>query len=259
VCCFPVLCSVAVATEEPERVTKEAAIIENLEQFVDLELKFIDEDGQERPLGSYITNNRPVIITPVYYECPNLCTLTLNGLVETLNELDLELGTDFNVLSVTINPREDAALAKEKSLRYYKELEKPEHGMKGWRFLTGTPENITSIMGQLGFVYAPDGKEFMHTAAIMILTPKGKIARYFYGVQYDAKNVRYALVEAAEGRIGTTLDRVFLYCFSYNPLTGKYSPMIWNITRAICMIVVGLLAGGLILMRLRERAKRRKS
>lgn len=245
----------AYATDKPKEVPTKATIIERLNEKTNLDLAFTDQHGQQIHLSDLIIEGRPAIITPVYYRCPNLCSLTLNGTVKMLKELiqELELGKDFSVITVSINPREKPKLAATKAENYYKELGNVEAGRAGWHFLTGSEENIKQLMDQLGFVYAEDGKEFLHTAAIMIVSPLGKISRYLYGVEYPPPIVKYSLVEAAQGRIGSTIDRVFLYCFSYDPTKGQYTPIVMNIIRAVCFAIVGLLVLVLGTLKLKER------
>jgi len=246
-------CLQALATGTPDLIPKEAGIEEHLDQQVDLELEFIDTNGSAVPLRSLIRPNRPALIVPVYYRCPRLCSFTLNGMLEAVNGMDLELGADYSIITFSINPREGPALAKAKAQNYFGELTEPSAGPQGWHFLTGTTEAITRLTDQLGFKFKEDQGEYSHSAAFMILTPGGRISRYFYGVKYPARDVRYSLIEAAQGRIGTTLDKVFLYCFRYDDNQARYTPLIWNITRLICLGFALLLLLLLGWLRLKER------
>lgn len=244
------------ATTRPDAVKDEAGIDQRLNEQLDLGLRFRGIDGSEKPLREWMLAGRPLIIAPVYYECPRLCSLTLNGVSKLLNELDLKLGTDYNVLAITFNPKEGVDLAKAKADNYFKTLTKPELGPAGWNFLTGEDSPIATIMAQLGFRFRPDGKDFIHAAGIMLVTPEGRVSRYFTGVDFPTREVRYSLIEASMGKIGSITDHVFLYCFRFDPTKGKYSLVIWNVTRAICAIGVLALVALLIYLRRSEQAGR---
>lgn len=241
----------AEAVDDPTKVEQQATITEQLGSKIDLNLRFRDETGREIPLRESFIPNRPVILTPVYYTCPHLCTVTLNGVVRLLGELDLKLGQDFSIVSYSINPEETPELAASKASNYHDELTDPKAGERGWRFLTGSPESVKALSESIGFRYERDGKEYVHAAVIVLLTPEGSISRYFFGVQYPNREVRYSLVEASLGRIGTVTDRIFLFCFGYDHLTGKYSFLIWNMIRILSLICV--LALGLMLYSLRRK------
>ena len=237
----------------PLDLTEYTDITEHLNTFVDTSLEFTNQDGEKKPLKDFFIPNRPTIITPVYFNCPNLCTFTLNGTLKMLNEIKLKLGDDFNVMSISIDPTEGPELSLVKANNYYKEMTKPERGKAGWLFMTGQAENVTKLMNQLGFSYQKDGPDYIHTAAIMVLTPKGKISRYFYGVEYKPKDVKFSLVEASKGKIGSTLDKVLLNCFTFDPTLGKYTPQIWKITRIFCIGFSILVAVLIIVLKLKER------
>ncbi|MCB0359892.1 MAG: SCO family protein, partial [Bdellovibrionales bacterium] len=241
------------ATTDPGSVPEKATIVEHLDTEIDLSRSFVDQHGSSVPLSTFFASNRPVILTPVYYGCPNLCTFTLNGTTKLINELDLGLGTDYQVVSVSIDPTEGPLLASKKAKNYYGELQDSAAGEAGWHFLTGEESNIKALMNELGFVYEKDGSEYMHTAAIMVLTPAGKIARYFYGIKFPAEQVRLALVDASEGKIGTTLDKVFLYCFRFDPTKGVYTPIVMNIVRVVSLGTLAVLCGSLLMLRFKEK------
>ncbi len=232
------------ATEQPELIPDETKIIEHLDTTVDLSLEFTDKNGSSVTLKDLMIPGRPLIITPVYFLCPHLCTFTLNGLVDALNNLDLELGKDFAIASFSINPKEDSKLAQQKAKTYYEALNNPENAPQAWHFITTqNQETITKLTQQLGFSYRSDGKEFAHSSVMMVLSPQGKISRYIYGVKHKPKNFRLALVEASEGKIGTTLDKVFLYCFRFDPTKGKYSLAVFNVARVVAVLGLILLGG----------------
>lgn len=243
----------AYATDDAKQVMVDTGVDNKLNTQIDLSIEFTGADGVTKPLRAWMLDNRPFIITPVYYRCPSLCTLTLEGVVRSLNDLPLKLGTDFKILTVSINPSENQELASKKASNYFKALTDPEDGPRGWEFLTGSGDNIQRLMGQLGFRYKPDGAEFSHSPSIMIITPDGKISRYFNDVLYPARDLRLALVEASEGKIGTTFDRVMLFCFRYDDYHGRYTLAAMNLMRAGCGIVAVVLLFVLLRMRLREK------
>jgi len=170
------------ATTRPQDVPTEAKIEQRLNAQIDLDLPFVDQTGAPTTLRKAMLPDRPAIITPVYYMCPSLCTYTLNGTVALLNELDLKLGKDFSILSYTINPAETPDLAQSKAENYYKELHNPESGRAGWRFLTGPEASIEKLSTSLGFSFKRDGKDYLHGASIMVITPDGRISRYLPGI-----------------------------------------------------------------------------
>ena len=242
------------ATTRPEAVKEEAGIEQRLNQQIDLGLRFRGIDGSERTLREWMIEGRPLVIAPVYYQCPRLCSLTLNGVSKLINELDLKLGEDYKVLAITFNSAEGVDLAKAKAENYFKTLTAPERATKGWDFLSGGAEPIAAVMGQLGFRFTPDGADFIHAAGIMLVTPEGRLSRYFTGVDFPTREVRYSLIEASMGKIGSITDHVFLYCFRFDPTKGKYSLVIWNVTRVIC--AVGVLAVVTLLLYLRRSERR---
>ncbi|MBL7661860.1 SCO family protein [bacterium] len=244
------------ALEDSASVPQSSGITENLGAQVDLTLALTDQDGTTKPLGKYLENGRPTIIVPVYFRCPRLCNFTLNGLTDLINQLQaLELGRDYNILAVSINPEETADLATAKAENYYKTLKHPENGPRGWRFLTASQDVIKKLTGTLGFGFTPDGTEFAHAAGFMILSPFGKIMRYFYGVLYEPEQVRIALIDASEGRIGTTIDKIFLFCFRYDHTQGKYTFAAWTLMRVVSIAVVLLLFSFLIYLRRKEKSR----
>lgn len=226
------------ATTQPEKVEQLASIRQNLERQIDLTLEFRAQDWEQKKLADFMLSNRPTIIAPVYYECPRLCSLTLEGLSKVINQLDLKLNKDYKLLAITINPEETPESAKKKMEKFYPELKIPEEEKRGAEFLTGSAENIKTLMDQLGFEYFKDGKEYAHSAGVMIITPSGKISRYFLGIEYPAKEFRYSLVEAGLGKIGTLADQIFLFCFRFDPSKGIYSLAVWRITQVICGLSV---------------------
>jgi len=218
-------------------------IDQNLNAQVPLDLTFHDESGKPVRLEQYFQEGKPVILNLVYYECPMLCTLVLNGLTSALRALSFDVGKQFEVVTVSFSPEETPALAASKKKTYLDEYRRPGADA-GWHFLTGEAAAIETLARSVGFRYRydPAVKQFAHAAAIMVLTPKGRVARYFYGVEYSPRDLRFGLIEAAENRIGNRIDQLLLYCFHYDPATGKYSATILAVLRvAAAATVLGLL------------------
>jgi protein SCO1/2 len=217
-------------------------IDQNLNDQLPLNTQFLDQDGNTVALGSYFLSGKPVLLAPVYYRCPMLCSQVLTGVVEGLRPLSLTPGKDFEVVAVSINPMEtpDDGRAKRD---YYSELYSKKAGPKGWTFLVGKQPSIDAVTHAIGFKYRWDDKHkmFVHASGIMILTPEGRIARYLYGVQYQPKDLKLSLIEASHDKIGSAVDQVLLFCYHYDPKTGKYGAVVINLVR---------IGGGLTLMAL---------
>jgi len=206
-------------------------IDQKLNQQAPLDLAFRDEEGRSVALREYF-HRGPVVLSLVYYECPMLCTQVLNGLARSLRAISLELGKDYRVISVSINPLESSTLAAAKK-RAYVNKHSLRTGEKGWHFLTGDEAAIRALSAAVGFRYAYDAqtRQYVHAAGIMVLTPTGSIARYYYGIDYSPRDLRLGLVEASNGRIGTPVDQLLLFCYHYDPATGKYGPAVMNALR----------------------------
>lgn len=237
---------------EPLKVETTTGIDDHRGTQVDMDLKFNDENGRAVTLRDVVVPNRPFLLAPVYYSCPHLCTLTLNGLTDLLREIKLTLGKDFSVIAYSIKPEETADLASKKRANYLEALGKEIPGQEAWHFLTGSPESISKLSSQVGFRYVKDGDEIAHAAAILVMTPDGHISKYLYSVIYEAEATRKSLVDASEGRIGSIGERIFLFCFRYDHFSGKYTPIIMNIVRVVSAVMVAMLFGTLLLLRLRE-------
>ena len=233
------------AIENGASVPEQAAIVERLDSQVDLNLTLTDSAGNEKKLKDLLSSGKPLVLLPVYFGCPRLCSATQEGVKNMLNQLDLKLGVDFNVASISFDSRDTPERAAQFASRYRSELNAGVGDKTAWQFLVGSDQNVRSLMSAIGFSYEPDQGEFIHSAVAVILTPAGKIARYFYGIQFAAEAVRYALVEASHGNIGTTIDKIFLYCFRFDPVKGKYTLAVWNLTRfvsiAFCICLFALL------------------
>jgi protein SCO1 len=212
---------------------RQVRIDQKLNQQVPLDLIFRDENGQAVRLGQYF-GQKPVILSFVYYDCPMLCTQVLNGLTGSLKALAFDVGREFEVVTVSFDPREGPELARQKKDGYVARYGR-ESAKNGWHFLTGDEASIKALTEAAGFYFAWDEetKQFAHASGIMILTPEGRLSRYFYGIEYAPKDVRLGLVEASDNKIGSPVDQILLYCYHYDPQTGKYGFAIMNAIRVL--------------------------
>ncbi len=225
---------------------KQVRFDEQLNHTIPLNLTFRDEHGQTVQLGQYF-GTKPVILTLVYYTCPMLCTQVLNGLDRALKNIQPTIGKDFNVVTVSIDPSDTPVLAATKQAMYTGMYGRPG-AAQGWNFLVGQQPQIKQLADAVGFHYAydPDSKQFAHAAGIMVLTPQGKLSNYFYGVQYRERDLRLALDQASQGKIGSPVDHVLLYCYHYDPHTGKYGLLISRVIKIAGGLTV--VVGGIILI-----------
>ncbi len=226
------------ATSDPGKDLQKAGIVERLSEKIDLSLVFEKDDGSKVPLGDLFTDNKPVIIAPVYFECPRLCTLTQTGLLETIANSELIIGEDYKVLSISFNDRETSKQSSKRAAVYREKF--PENLKKysdSWSFLTGEKASTEKLMKELGFKYEYDQGEFMHAAGIIIITPEGQISRYLYGIEYPARDFKLALVEAGQGKIGSFMNQALMFCFRYDHIKGQYSLAIWQIIRIVCSVI----------------------
>lgn len=221
-------------------------IDQKLDAQIPLDLGFKDEAGRDVHLQDYF-GQRPVVLVMAYYECPMLCTLVLNGLVRALNVVNLDMGKDFDVVTVSFDPGETPDLAAAKKASYVSQYRRTG-AEEGWHFLTGSEDSIRRLTDAVGFRYAYDAKrdEYAHASAIMVATPDGKLSKYFYGVEYSGRDLRLGLVDASERRIGSAVDFVLLWCYHYDPLTGKYGLAIIRAVRVAGALTVLALAGFVI-------------
>jgi protein SCO1/2 len=242
---------------------KNVGIDQRLDQQVPLDLQFKDEAGKTVELGDYFKSGRPVILNLVYYTCPMLCGEELAGLSSALGVLRFSPGNEYEVVTVSINPDETPQVASERKKifvdRLNERLEKKSDG-SGWHFLTGQQPEIQKLADAVGFHYKRDAQtgQFIHSAAIMIVTPQGKLAQYYYGVEYSPKDLRLGLIEASRNKIGNLVDQIQLYCFHYDPKSGRYGAAITSILRLGGAATVLLLGGLLIVMYRREPHDSRK-
>ncbi len=235
-------------------VLEKVGIDQRLGHTVPLEAKFRDELGREVKLGDYF-HKRPVLLALVYYDCPMLCTQGLNGLTSALGVLKFNAGQEFDVVAVSFDPRETPQLAAAKKQVYLNRY-KRQGADQGWHFLTGNQESITALTEAAGFRYVWDEttSQFAHGSAVMLLTPEGKLAQYYYGIEYSPKDMRLGMIEASHEKIGNIVDQVILYCFHYDPTTGKYGAVAMNLIRAGGVLTV-LLLGTFMAVNFRRDAR----
>lgn len=249
------LAPVAAGAEEPTPPElKDVQVVEHLGEKVPLDLEFVDEDGRKVKLGQYFTGRRPVLLTLVYYQCPMLCNMVLNGVVAGLKPLDWVPGQDYEVVTVSINPTEGPELAREKKASYLAELGKPG-AEKGWHFLTGERAHIKALADAVGFGYRydPAQQQYAHGAVIFLLSPDGTISRYLYGIDFPPKQLRLGLVEAGQGKLGSAIDQFLLRCYQYDPASRKYGVYVWGVMRMGGLLTIVVLGGLLLYLWRRER------
>ena len=233
-------------------------IEQRLDAQVPADLSFIDDTGRAVRLGDYF-GKKPLILNLVYYNCPMLCGEALAGLSASMRMVKFEVGNEFEVVTVSFNPQETPQLAAAKKAEYLKRYGRA-NAADGWHFLTGPADSINVLTKAVGFQYQYDAakNQYAHATAIMVLTPQGRISRYFYGVEFPPKDLRMGLVEASQGKIGNAVDQVLLYCYHYDPATGKYGAIVSNMLKvggALAILFVGALI--LILLRLERIAPRK--
>jgi len=228
-------------------------VVEQLGAQVPLPAAFVDQDGTPVRLERWFGKGRPVVMALVYYECPMLCGLVLGGLARAMKQTGLELGRDYSALSVSFDPREKPAQATVRQKAYLQALDRPE-ARGDWAFLVGAEPDIRAVADSVGFHYAydPETKQYAHAAAIFVLTPEGKVSRYLYGIEFAGRDLRLALVEASQGRVGTSFDRFLLTCYRYDPAARRYVPYALGFVRAGAVVVLLGLAGGLAFLWRRE-------
>lgn len=230
---------------------KSVGIQQNLNQQIPPDLMFTDDLGRTVRLGDYF-GKRPMILNLVYYNCPMLCNEVLSGLENSLRMMKFDVGKEFDVLTVSFDPRETPEMAAQKKSVFLKRYKRPG-AEQGWHFLVGRQDAIHALTEAAGFQYEYDEqtKQFAHASAIMILTPQGKIAQYYYGIEYPPKDLRLGLVEAGQGEIGSVVDQLLLYCYHYDPNKGKYSAIVMRIVR-LAGVATMLSLGALIFLMARR-------
>jgi len=235
------------------KVLLNVGIDQRLNEQVPLDAVFKDEQGREVRLGEFF-KGKPVVLSLVYYACPMLCNQVMNGELGAFRQISFNIGEQFEVVTVSFDPRETPDLAVAKKTTYVKAYNRPG-AEAGWHFLTGDAANIKRLTEAVGFRYIWDEqtKQFAHASGIMVLTSEGKLARYFYGIEYPPKDLRLGLVEASQNKIGTPVDALMLYCYHYDPATGKYGVVIMNVIRVAGVVTLVLIVGMLLAMRRRSR------
>lgn len=234
---------------------REVGFDQKLGEAVPLDLAFRDADGRRVTLGDYF-DGRPVALLLAYYDCPMLCPLTLSGLAQSLKPLELSVGEEFQVLTVSFDPTEGPESARAARDRYLPLYGRPG-AEEGWHFLTGEQASIARLTDAVGFRYTYDDErgEYAHAAGLVVLTPEGRVGRYFFGTDHPSRDLRLGLVESAGGTVGTAIDQVLLYCFHYDPATGRYGAATWNLVRAGGALTVIALVGFIVVMLRRERRR----
>jgi len=249
---FPALAQIYTPPEPTQFYTrspllKSVGIDQKMGAQVPLDLPFTDESGIPVNLRQYF--GKPVILALVYYQCPSLCNMVLNGVLRSVRNLTMTAGEDYQIVAVSFDPRETPEMAAAKKQTYVKDYDRP-NGANGWHFLTGSEGASRALADSVGFHYAYDANanQYAHGSAIILLTPDGRSARYFYGINYPERDLRLGLVEASNNRIGSAIDQVLLYCYHYDPSNGKYGLVIMNALRLGGLLTVGLLAIFMIVM-----------
>jgi protein SCO1/2 len=240
-------------------VLRDVRFDQRLNAQVPLDAVFADETGRTVRLGDYL-GRKPVILVLAYYRCPMLCTQVLNGLVRSLLDIPFDVGKEFDVITVSFDPRETPELAAAKKHTYVERYARPGAN-EGWHFLTGEEPSIKRLTGAVGFqyVYDPRHDQYAHASGIMVLTPEGKIARYFFGIDFASRDLRFGLEEASEHRIGSPVDRaVLFFCFHYDPIEGRYGPVIMNLVRLGGVLTILGLGTFIAVMWRQERRKARQ-
>ncbi len=232
-------------------------VTEHPDARLPLDRVFRDEEGREVRLRDFFDGRRPVILNLGYYACPMLCGLVANGMLDGMKRMDWSPGAEYRVVSLSIDPRENQTLAILKKQNYLKGLGRPS-AAAGWSFLTGLEPDIRAVTDAVGFGYrwVEERREFAHAAVLVVCTPDGRVSRYLYGVQFDPQTLRLALVEASEGKIGSTIDQILLFCFHYDAREGRYAVAADRLMRAGGAVVVVALGG--FLLALWRRDKRRQ-
>ncbi len=255
---------VAAATAQAQIILEKPKELENIQVDEHLgaqlpeSLVFTDEMGREVALKDYLHQGKPILLTLAYYRCPMLCGLVLNGVANSAKSLDLVAGKDYTILTVSIDPRETSELAAAKKNRYAESFPQAQNG---WSFLVGKEENTQRLAMAVGFKYYYDKArdEYAHPAVSYLISPDGKITRYLYGIDYKRFDLKLGLMEAAEGKIGNTVDKLILSCFHYDPTTGKYVPLAMNIMRVAGALTLVALTVFLGVFWMRESAKHKRN
>jgi protein SCO1/2 len=241
------------ASQEPPGQAKNVKLEQKLGTQIPLDLTFADEEGKPIRLRQ-LFGDKPVILTPVYFDCPMLCNMVLDGMVTGIRDLRFQIGEEYEVVSFSFNPNDTPTDARQKKDIFVKRYGRPG-AEEGWRFLTGKQPEITALTEAIGFRYGydPQTGQYAHAAMAVVLTPDGRIARYFYGFEFRSRDLRLALVEAGDDKIGSPVDQFLLLCYHYDPATGKYSATAMNAVRAGGVATVAGIAGFIFVMVRRDK------
>jgi protein SCO1/2 len=234
------------------KLLEDVSFKQHLDELLPLDARFKDDEGRAVTLGQFF-GKRPVLLAFVYYECPMLCTQVMNGLSSALEVMPFAAGQDYDVVLISFDPRDTPAIAAEKK-RSHLEYWSAENDAASWHLLTGDEASISRVTSAAGFTYQFDERtgQFAHVSGVLVATPEGRLSRYFYGVDYSPKELRLALVESGEGQIGSAIDELLLYCFHYDPETGRYGLMVMNLVRLGGVVTVLFMGGFILLMRRRD-------
>ncbi len=245
--------SAGVPSNQMPRVLSDVRFDQRLDEPLPLDAVFRDEDGRRVKLGDYF-GKKPVVLAFVYYECPMLCTQVLNGLTASLTVLDETVGREFDVVAISFDARETPVLASGKKKSHLDRYKRPE-SENGWHFLTGDDASIRAVTSAAGFTFVWDDRtqQFAHPSGIVVATAEGRIARYFFGIEYAPRDVKFALIESSAGRIGNAIDQLLLYCYHYDPATGSYGFVAMGLLRAAGVLTVLALVSFVIVSIRREQ------
>ena len=231
--------------QKPQKLD-DVGVTERLGEDVPLDLKFANAEGDTITLGELFKDGKPVLLNPVYYECPQLCSMVKEAIFKGVKDLKWDPGNEYNIVTFSFDPSEGQELASKNKKKYLNKLDR-KGSEEGWHFLTGNKENIKQLTEAVGFDFRKlQNGQYAHGAAIMFLSPKGTITRYLYGLKFDEFNMRNALYEAADGNIGSTAEQVLLYCYQYDADSNSYVPVAWRIMKIggfATMIILGIFLG----------------
>src|SRR3990172_8950662 len=235
-------------------VLEGVGVTEHPNAQVPLDLEFVESDGKKVRLGDFFDGTRPVILTLNYSNCPKLCSVQLNGLVAAMKKMPWNLGEEYRIVTISIDPLETSDRARLTKQKYVQLYGRPGSG-EGWHFLVGREENIKKVADTVGFGYRYVDKQYVHAAVLFISTPQGRVSRYIYRVEYDPQTLRLSLYEAGQGLVGSSMDQVLLYCFHYDPASGRYGPAAQNLMRVGGVLTVLIFGSMLSVYWLREKRR----
>jgi protein SCO1/2 len=245
-------------SNQPPAILQQIGIDQRLNQAVPLDLMFLDENGKTVKLGDYF-GQKPVVLSLVYYQCPMLCSQVLNGLTSSFNVLSFNVGREFNVVTVSFDPRDTPASANDTKQRLLKRYRR-SGSEQGWHFLTGKKDQIDALAQAVGFRYAwdPEIQQYAHASGIMLLTADGHVAQYYYGIEYAPRDLKLGIVQTSQGKVGGLVDQMLLICYHYDPAKGKYGAAIFNILRVSALATMLVVGGFMFVMFRRDAAARKR-